>query len=499
MKDKDYYKKYEPIFGSWYIKREIGSGSFGTVFEIEREELGETFKAALKVISIPESSQELYQTMQSEDMSEQEASTYYKSIVQEFNKECVLMSKLKGNTNIVNYEDHKIIAHEDGIGWDILIRMELLIPFYMYAKTNTITEKLVIRLGIDICNALELCENDKIIHRDIKPENIFVASSGSFKLGDFGVARMVESTTGASTRVGTFDYAAPEVFKGEHKYDSRVDIYSLGMVMYRLMNENRLPFLPLPPEPVVFSQREEARRRRMGGEKIPAPNNASKELSDVILKACAYDLNDRFASAAQMRMALESIGKELQVSSNDHVNEINLKKEGKEDSELYSEKNINRNEAQIENSKVDHISNNSEPKKRTDKVNYKTQYVPYTRDVNKTPQSNRDQEKSFITEHWRKDSGLKKPKIDNNRLRDNRCMLCGATIAFNETLCLNCQEKEEQKEKRENIQKIIYLIIVSLALIMAIIGLIFLSMYNWWGVGYLIIAMFLFFIIHYFF
>ena len=332
MKDKDYYKKYEPIFGSWYIKREIGSGSFGTVFEIEREELGETFKAALKVISIPESSQELYQTMQSEDMSEQEASTYYKSIVQEFNKECVLMSKLKGNTNIVNYEDHKIIAHEDGIGWDILIRMELLIPFYMYAKTNTITEKLVIRLGIDICNALELCENDKIIHRDIKPENIFVASSGSFKLGDFGVARMVESTTGASTRVGTFDYAAPEVFKGEHKYDSRVDIYSLGMVMYRLMNENRLPFLPLPPEPVVFSQREEARSRRMGGEKIPAPNNASKELSDVILKACAYDLNDRFASAAQMRMALESIGKELQVSSNDHVNEINLKKEGKEDS-----------------------------------------------------------------------------------------------------------------------------------------------------------------------
>ena len=132
-------------------------------------------------------------------------------------------------------------------------------------------------------------------------------------------------------------------------------------------------------------------------------------------------------------------------------------------------------------------------------MNYKTQYVPYTRDVNKTPQSNRDQEKSFITEHWRKDSGLKKPKIDNNRLRDNRCMLCGATIAFNETLCLNCQEKEEQKEKRENIQKIIYLIIVSLALSMAIIGLIFLSMYNWWGVGYLIIAMFLFFIIHYFF
>ena len=50
---KTRYSKYEPIFGSWYIKRKIGQGAIGQVFEIQREDLGTTYKAALKAISIP--------------------------------------------------------------------------------------------------------------------------------------------------------------------------------------------------------------------------------------------------------------------------------------------------------------------------------------------------------------------------------------------------------------------------------------------------------------
>lgn len=102
------------------------------------------------------------------------------------------MDEIKGFTNIVSYEDHMVIEHPDEIAWDILIRMELLTSLPDYCTTHTMSEKQVIQLGMDICNALEICEEKKIIHRDIKPDNIFVNDRGDFKLGDFGIARTVE-------------------------------------------------------------------------------------------------------------------------------------------------------------------------------------------------------------------------------------------------------------------------------------------------------------------
>lgn len=100
---------------------------------------------------------------------EQSVKEYYKDIAGKLLNEFNLMAKLKGNSNIVSYEDHNIEPHEDGIGYDILIRMELLTPLSEYFE-NGIDEKDVIRLGIDICKALEICQQYEIVHRDIKPE-----------------------------------------------------------------------------------------------------------------------------------------------------------------------------------------------------------------------------------------------------------------------------------------------------------------------------------------
>ena len=152
-------------------------------------------------------------------------------------KEFSLMDKVKGNTNIVGYADHQVIEHTDDIGWDILIRMELLTPLGEYLEKHTMSEIEVIRLGIDICRALEVCERYSIIHRDIKLDNIFISEGGDYKLGDFGIARTMDKAQQASTQVGTKQYAAPEVIQGR-KYTSNVDTYSLGMLMYRLLNNN---------------------------------------------------------------------------------------------------------------------------------------------------------------------------------------------------------------------------------------------------------------------
>ena len=303
--DISYYKQYEPIFGEWSIVREIGEGSFGKVFEIERRDFGYTYKAALKAITIPQSRSEI-ERIADDGMGPESVTAYFRGFVQELVEEFRIMSKLKGESNIVSYEDHRVIEHADEIGWDVFIRMELLTPLTKYAKEHGISRADVIRLGIDICSALELCRKNNIIHRDIKPENIFVSENGKFKLGDFGIAKTVEKTTGGLSKKGTYTYMAPEVYKGA-PYGASVDIYSLGIVLYRFMNNNRTPFLPSYPTPIKYADRESAMNRRMDGETIPAPANADEALSRVILKACAYKPEERYRSAADMRRDLEAL------------------------------------------------------------------------------------------------------------------------------------------------------------------------------------------------
>ena len=303
--DINYYKQYEPLFGSWRITRQIGEGSFGKVFEIERKDFGVTYRAALKAITVPASESELLE-VKADGMDDASVRAYFGSFVEELVKEFALMSRLKGNSNVVSYEDHQVIEHPDDIGWDILIRMELLTPLNRYTSTHTVTRQDVIKLGIDLCRALELCQKYNIIHRDIKPENIFVSDTGDFKLGDFGIARTVEKTTSGLSKKGTYTYMAPEVYKGE-AYGSTVDIYSLGIVLYRLLNGNRTPFLPTAPAPITHADRENALARRFSGAPLPSPCHAQGRLAEIVLKACAYDPKERYSSPMQMRQELESI------------------------------------------------------------------------------------------------------------------------------------------------------------------------------------------------
>jgi len=300
----DYYKKYEPFFNCWYIKSLIGEGGFGKVFEIERQEFGVTYKSALKIITIPQSESEIKSVM-ADGMDEASVITYFKNVVKDIVSEFIIMSKLKGNSNVVSYEDHVVVEHEEGIGWDILIRMELLTPLVDHVQKETLTRKDIIKLGIDICKALELCQKHNVIHRDIKPENIFISENGDYKLGDFGIARTAETTMGGLTKKGTYVYMAPEIYKGD-LYDPTVDIYSLGILLYRLLNENRTPFLPPYPTPITHSDRESAIAKRINGDVIPIPANANGRLAEIVLKACAHKPSDRYSAATQMREELES-------------------------------------------------------------------------------------------------------------------------------------------------------------------------------------------------
>ena len=293
------------VLDGWNITRLLGEGSYGKVFEIERSEFGQTYRAALKVITVPQSSAEVRSVI-SEGMSTPQAEAYFHGIVEELVHEFSIMFKLKGTANIVGCEDLRVLEHPDGIGWDILIRMELLHPLLPYVYQNPMARRDIIRLGIDICKALELCQRYNIIHRDIKPENIFISDNRDYKLGDFGIARTIERTTSGLSKKGTYSYMAPEVYAGR-EYGFSVDTYSLGLVLYRILNKNRGPFLPQPPEAITFSSREQALARRMSGEPLPRPFYGEGRLGEIVLKACAFDPKDRYSSPQQLRQELEAI------------------------------------------------------------------------------------------------------------------------------------------------------------------------------------------------
>ncbi|MBQ1688461.1 MAG: protein kinase [Lachnospiraceae bacterium] len=298
----------EKYFGDYKIDCIIGNGAYGKAYRIVREEFGHTYEACLKIIELPADQTEV-SSLQQEGMTIENVTEYYRSMAENFVKEFELMSKLKGNSYIVSYEDHKVIEKQNEFGWKIYIKMELLTPLLEYIRKNGMTYYDVLNLGIHVCNALELCKKNHIIHRDIKPDNIFVSNNGEFKLGDFGVAKQMEQSEMALSRKGTKSFMAPEIFKG-NPYNASVDIYSLGIVLYRFLNRNRLPFMPQAPLPIHFSDKENAQNKRLRGDVMPHPSDASEKLSQIILKACAYQPEDRYQDPRLLREALEKVMQE---------------------------------------------------------------------------------------------------------------------------------------------------------------------------------------------
>ena len=289
----------------WKIIEKIGEGSFGKVYKAQRTEHGKSFYSAIKIINIPGSQSEL-NSVRSETGDDHSAREYFQNLVEECIQEISTMEYFRGNSYIVSVEDFKVMEYLDAIGWEISIRMEYLTSFMEYCAEKQLTEKEVIQLGLDLSKALEYCRKLKIIHRDIKPENIFVSRFGDFKLGDFGIARELERTMSGFSKKGTYSYMAPEMYKGE-KYDSGVDIYSLGIVLYKLMNHNRLPFMNLEKQFITYRDKENALTRRMSGEQMEPPAEAGRLFAQIILKACAFDPAKRYQTPEEFYRDLDDL------------------------------------------------------------------------------------------------------------------------------------------------------------------------------------------------
>ena len=295
----------------YQIDEKIGSGGFGTVYKVSKTNAAGTYTRALKHITLPTKKQ-YASILNSMGGDYAKADNYFASILKDIVGEINILSTLSesGTQNIVRYYENDIIETESPKEYNIYILMEYLTPFPTYLESTPFTVCDVIRLGKDILKALMACHEKNIIHRDIKDDNIFVSADGVFKLGDFGVSKALKDKSRAESVKGTPNFIAPEVYLGKEKYDNTVDVYSLGIVLYKLLNKSRNPFLPEFPAPYSSADEDAAFEARMSGKTPSLPIAAKNELGEAIVKATTAR-EQRFNSAEEFYAALENAEKAI--------------------------------------------------------------------------------------------------------------------------------------------------------------------------------------------
>lgn len=132
-----------------------------------------------------------------------------------------------------------------------------------------------------LCNALKLCHEKKVIHRDIKPENLLLGFYGEIKIADFGWSVHAPSSR-RKTTCGTLDYLAPEIVQGSI-YDERVDYWALGVLIYEFL-VGKAPF-ETPTEYQTV--------RLIQGAAVTFPPTVSDDAKDVITKLLQKNPADR--------------------------------------------------------------------------------------------------------------------------------------------------------------------------------------------------------------
>lgn len=284
------------------IVRSIGRGSFGYVFEVERE----GFREAVKIVEVSFKEDEPAKLAgMGLDIRKEYARKKQKAL-----EEVERMHKLK-SPHVAHINDFRSVDDpSDEYRSFILIRMDLLTGLDKLKDRFTSCSaqeaaSWAKKLCLDICDALAFCHAKGIIHRDIKPENILYSESGDFYLSDFGISRQLRDNVTTLTSTGTENYIAPEVIT--QKYDYSVDIYSLGLVLYQMVNHWRLPFLPYYPTSLTAYDYNAANSKRIAGDVFPMPDNCPADLANIIVMMCAHNPAKRFRNAQAVMYAVESL------------------------------------------------------------------------------------------------------------------------------------------------------------------------------------------------
>lgn len=247
----------------------IGHGSIGTVFKIS----GSSIDYALKVMDCGKNDGK-YRIAK---------------------KEVEVLEQLKGAQHIVDVFDTSEVEINDGKTVFVLEEYGVLMPEYI--KNTDISISGALRIVIGIADAILECEKRGVVHLDIQPNNIFLNQSGQVMVGDFNSALFLNELGIEKRKRGTLSFMAPEVYrKGECSITS--DIYSLGVLMYWLLNNEEIPFLSDDKDEVAIY-------KRLAGTVFPElkaiNEDVRTELELIVNRACAYEKSERYSGIETFR------------------------------------------------------------------------------------------------------------------------------------------------------------------------------------------------------
>jgi serine/threonine-protein kinase len=190
-------------------------------------------------------------------------------------------------------------------------------PITRFCSENQLPIEEILRLFLDVVDAVSYLHRNLVVHRDLKPSNIFVDGDGQVKLLDFGIAKFLVDVPAAEhlTRTGeqimTPEYAAPEQLLGQ-PVTTATDVYALGALLYELLtgtrpyegrrDEGRTPTQELPPTPSSVARSISARSQT---EAVAAGSHISRDLDAICLKALRPDPEARYPSAEQLGSDIE--------------------------------------------------------------------------------------------------------------------------------------------------------------------------------------------------
>ncbi len=265
------------------IIEEIGKGGMGTVYKAYDSKIREV--VALKLLK-PEIASDI-------------------EVIERFRNEIKLARQVSHR--------HVCRMYDIGEEWlSIYISMEYVPGEDLKSfirRSGHINEAKALDLARQILEGLVEAHRLGVIHRDLKPQNIMIDRDGNAKIMDFGIARSLHTrgVTGTGVIIGTPEYMAPEQAEG-HDIDHRVDIYSLGAIMFEMVT-GRVPFEGETPLSIVLKHRSEP----------PADPKAintqiSSAMSQVILKCLEKSRDRRFQSAAEVLEALTAVEKGLPIA-----------------------------------------------------------------------------------------------------------------------------------------------------------------------------------------
>ena len=253
---------------------------------------------ALKHISVPETQKQVDALILTGAAADEEAAqAYYQQVVTDYQAELEQLEALSGSPNLDSFHSYEIKPKEDGVGYDVYLLSEFRTTLDRYLTDTPMTQSSAVNLAMDLCNALTELRAAGLIHRDVKPSNIYLSSQGHFMLGDMGIAKVDELKYCSMPESMLSPYSAPELFELMANVNVTVDLYAVGLILYRIYNGNHAPF-----EDEKTSAKA-ADKLRITGKELPAPMFADYEMAEIIHKACAFRPEDRYQSPEEMKQA----------------------------------------------------------------------------------------------------------------------------------------------------------------------------------------------------